>query len=164
VTLFEDLPLQADYVYFQLDDPDQLAAINDSLTSRFPYLETATTDDLRQSNEDLVEQIAQLVTIMGLVSLLIGSIGIVNTMQVIVRRRMVEVAVLKTIGLQAGQVTLLFLTEAFIMGIIGALVGIVLGWGATFAIRGSPKLSSPPIYPSASPPHRQSTALWSACW
>jgi putative ABC transport system permease protein len=68
--------------------------------------------------------------------MLIGSIGIVNTMQVIVRRRTVEVAVLKTLGLQANQITTLFLIEAVVMGVIGSLFGIVLGWGATFLIRG----------------------------
>ena len=73
---------------------------------------------------------------MGLLSLLIGSIGIINTMQVIVRRRTVEVAVLKTLGLQANQITLLFLVEAVLMGIFGSLIGIVLGWGLTFLIRG----------------------------
>jgi len=69
--------------------------------------------------------------------MLIGSIGIINTMQVVVRRRTLEVAVLKTIGLQAGQVTVLFLTEAFIMGVLGSIVGVLFGWAATLLIKGA---------------------------
>ncbi len=137
--LFDDVPVQASTVYVQLDDvtPDLVNDFNARFQERFPYLETTTTEDLRQSYTDFSEAIDQLVTIMGLVSMLIGSIGIVNTMQVIVRRRTVEIAVLKTIGLQANQITVLFLVEALIMGLIGSIVGIILGWLATFVIRGA---------------------------
>ena len=118
------------------DDEERLLAINRAFLERFPYLSTVTTAELRVQNAQISDTLNQLVTIMGLISLLIGGIGIVNTMQVIVRRRTVEVAVLKTLGLQANQVTVLFLVEAFILGIIGSLAGIVLGWVMTFVIRG----------------------------
>ena len=77
-----------------------------------------------------------MVTVMGLVSLLIGGIGIVNTMLVIVSRRTTEIAVLKTIGLEGEQVTVLFLVEAVLMGIFGSLIGIVLGWLAALCDQG----------------------------
>jgi ABC-type antimicrobial peptide transport system permease subunit len=102
----------------------------------YPYLETTTTEMLAQQNQGVSNLISQMVTVVGLVSLLLGSIGIINTMQVIVRRRTVEVAVLKTMGLQAGEVTMLFLVEAFLMGILGSLAGILLGWATTFIIKG----------------------------
>lgn len=123
-------------VYIQLDDPTQVGTLNNRLTQAFPFVDITTTDDLRQQNAELAGQVNQLVTVMGLVSLLLGSIGIINTMQVIVRRRTVEIAVLKAMGLQADQVTILFLVEAFLMGIAGSLLGIVLGWLTTFVIKG----------------------------
>lgn len=137
IDLFDDLKFQVESVYLRADDPAQTDAIAEAFANRFPYLETVTTSDMSEQNEAIVDQIADVVTIMGLVSLLIGSIGIVNTMQVIVRRRTLEVAVLKTVGLQGEQVTILFLTEALIMGVLGGLLGIVMGWGATFIIRGT---------------------------
>lgn len=139
ITLFEDIPTKADSIFLKIDNatPELVNEINNSLTDRFPYFETTTTEDLRQDYTDLSESIDQLVTIMGLVSMLIGSIGIINTMQVIVRRRTVEIAVLKTIGLQANQVTILFLVEAVLMGIIGSIAGVFLGWAAVFFIRGA---------------------------
>lgn len=136
VQYFDGIQPQTDKLYLKVSDPANVSAINAAFISAFPYLSTTTVDNLRENNKDLSDQINQLVTVMGLVSLLLGSIGIINTMQVIVRRRTVEVAVLKTIGLQAGQVTVLFLVEAFIMGVIGSLMGIVLGWVTTFLIKG----------------------------
>ncbi len=137
VSFFPDTSIQADLVYVKLADPSRVGEINSALESQFPFIITTTTDDLRANYTQVSDNINQLVTVMGLLSLLIGSIGIVNTMQVIVRRRTVEVAVLKTLGLQAGQITILFFVEAVLMGIIGSLIGIVLGWGATFLIRGA---------------------------
>jgi ABC-type antimicrobial peptide transport system permease subunit len=130
-----DTPGDITTVYMRLQDPSRVTEINNALIQRFPYFNTRTTEDLRDQNEELVKQLNQLVTIMGLVSLLIGSIGIVNTMQVIVRRRTIEIAVLKTMGLQGNQITILFLVEAFIMGVIGSLIGILLGWATTFVIK-----------------------------
>lgn len=136
VELFDEITPQSESLYFRLDNPERLNEFDNALRAEFPFLETTTTDDLRSNNEELVEQIDQLVTIMGLVSLLVGSIGIVNTMQVIVRRRMLEIAVLKTLGLQAEQVTILFLAEAFLLGIVGSIAGVFLGWASTFVIKG----------------------------
>ncbi|MGQ9850976.1 MAG: ABC transporter permease [Aggregatilineaceae bacterium] len=126
----------ADQVYVRLGDPARVEEVTRAVRQRFDFLETINTVDLEEQNSEVSNAINQLVVIMGLVSLLIGGIGIVNTMLVIVSRRTTEVAVLKTIGLEAEQVTALFLTEAVLMGIFGSLLGIVLGWGAAYAIKG----------------------------
>lgn len=136
-SLFSNVVPQADMVFIKLADPSRVSAVDEGLNAAFPWIITTNTEDLRESYTALSENINQLVTVMGLLSLLIGSIGIINTMQVIVRRRTVEVAVLKTLGLQAGQITILFLVEAVLMGILGSLLGIVFGWGAVFVIRGA---------------------------
>ncbi len=135
--LFTNLKQPAvDKVYFKLQDPTRVSEVNNVLMKQYPFLKTTTIDALRVQNKQISDQVNQLVTVIGLISLLLGSIGIINTMQVIVRRRTVEVAVLKTLGLQGGQVTILFLVEAFIMGVIGSLAGILLGWVTTFVIKG----------------------------
>ncbi|MEL6270171.1 MAG: FtsX-like permease family protein, partial [Chloroflexota bacterium] len=54
-------------------------------------------------------------------------VGIINTMLVMVRRRTMEIATLKTFGLRGGQVASLFVYEAILLGIIGSIVGIVIG-------------------------------------
>ncbi|GAB5490813.1 MAG: hypothetical protein Phog2KO_10280 [Phototrophicaceae bacterium] len=136
VSLFDIEPSFEDF-FFKLESETLTADFERDLSDAFPFFSTTSTIDLRADNEQLVEQISQLSTVMGLISLLIGSIGIVNTMQVVVRRRMLEVAVLKTLGMQGEQITLLFLTEAFLLGIFGSLIGIVLGWLGTFAIQGA---------------------------
>jgi putative ABC transport system permease protein len=136
VSLFDKLKLGADTIYVKLPPTADVRAVKDRFEQRYPYLTDTTTDDLKKQNSQISDAVTQLVTVMGLVSLLIGGIGIVNTMLVIVSRRTTEVAVLKTIGLEAEQVTVLFLVEAVLMGMLGSILGILLGWVAAFAIKG----------------------------
>jgi ABC-type antimicrobial peptide transport system permease subunit len=136
VPLFADLKPGAEQIYIKLSNPDQVDAVNTAFKKRFPYLDTTTTTDLKDQNSQISDYVGELVTVMGLVSLLIGGIGIVNTMLVIVSRRTTEIAVLKTIGLEGEQITVLFLVEAVLMGFFGSLLGIVFGWLAAYAIKG----------------------------
>lgn len=137
ITLFDSTETGISTLYIKLADPTLLDEIDSAFQTQWPYFISTDTGDLEEDYTQLSESIDQLVTVMGLVSLLIGSIGIINTMQVIVRRRTLEIGVLKTLGLQANQITLLFMVEATIMGVIGSIAGIVLGWLTTFIIRGT---------------------------
>ena len=120
-------PPSANEIYLRLSDPRQTVTIDQSLEAAFPFLMSESTADLEARDVRSGNMISLSATLMGLLALLIGSIGIINTMNVIVRRRMLEVAVLKTVGLQGRQVMMLFMVQAFIMGIIGSFVGVVLG-------------------------------------
>jgi ABC-type antimicrobial peptide transport system permease subunit len=134
--LFTDLSFQASNIYVRLPEGADVAQVEKALGEAFGFVRSTTTEDLRRIYTQVSDSVNRLVTVMGLIALLLGSIGIINTMQVIVRRRVLEIAVLKTIGLQASQITVLFLVEAAIMGVIGSVTGVLLGWVLVFAIRG----------------------------
>ena len=135
IDLFDGVRPQVETLWLKLAQPERVAEIDAALRRDFPFLESTTTGDLEQQNERLSRRIRQLVTIMGLISLLVGSIGIMNTMQVVVRRRTLEIAVLKTVGVRNDQVTVMFLIEALLMGLFGSLAGVVLGWGVTLLLK-----------------------------
>ena len=56
-----------------------------------------TVPDLRQQNQTIADYTGQFIVVMGLGAMLIGGVGIVNTMLVMVRRRTEEIAALKDI-------------------------------------------------------------------
>ncbi len=134
--LFEGVPVRSNIAYVKLNEDENVDDVETALREAFPFLRATTTEELRQAYTQISEGVNQLVTVMGLIALLLGSIGIINTMQVIVRRRVQEIAVLKTVGLQANQITQLFLVEALMMGVIGSIAGVLLGWVLVFAIKG----------------------------
>ena len=80
--------------------------------------------------------LAMILNDIGLLGLLVSGIGIANTMQVLLRRRRKEVAVWKTIGYSAKQIQSMFVTEAFILGLGGSLVGAGLGVLLSFGMVG----------------------------
>ena len=86
-----------------------------------------TVTEVLEENTIISDVIGRFIVIMGLGALLIGGIGIINTMLVMVGRRTMEIAAMKTFGLKGGQVGSLFLAEAFLLGVMGSIVGCVLG-------------------------------------
>ena len=63
----------------------------------------------------------------GILGLLVGGVGIANTMQVLLRRRQRETAIWKTLGYRAGDLHLIFSLEAGLLGLAGSLLGAGLG-------------------------------------
>ena len=125
--LFADTPPLIQQIYVRLARPELVDSVSAEIQEAFPFFELTTTSEIATQNEGISDALRDLVTVMGMISLLIGSIGVINTMQVVVRRRMQEIAILKTLGLQGRQVNLLLLTESFLMGLLGSLFGLALG-------------------------------------
>ncbi|MEM3578960.1 MAG: FtsX-like permease family protein, partial [Candidatus Bathyarchaeia archaeon] len=63
------------------------------------------------------------------ISLLVAGIGIMNIMIVSLMERTREIGILKALGMKNRTVLLVFLTEAAIIGLMGAFIGVGTGWG-----------------------------------
>jgi putative ABC transport system permease protein len=84
-------------------------------------------------------QTLQLMTMMtaaiAVVALLVGGVGIMNMMLVTVTERIHEIGIRKAIGASNQQILRQFMTEAFALCIIGALVGVLVSFGAIGLLR-----------------------------
>ena len=69
-----------------------------------------------------------LLSVVGTIALTIAALGIANTLLMAVLERFQEIGVCKAIGASDGDLFVLFLTEAGIIGLLGGLSGIALGW------------------------------------
>ncbi|PPF79525.1 hypothetical protein C5B96_12470 [Subtercola sp. Z020] len=105
-----------------------------------------------------VDQVAQFVTVMLIVvdvltsfSVLVAAIGLGSNLSMSVLQRRREIAVLRSLGLTAGQARRMILAESVIVAVVGAALGVILGvlYGfvganATFGIQGfTPPVLSP---------------------
>jgi len=61
------------------------------------------------------------------VALIVGGVGLMNTMYTAVLERTREIGILKSVGARDGQVLVLFLIDSGMMGLIGGVLGLVLG-------------------------------------
>jgi putative ABC transport system permease protein len=80
-------------------------------------------------DEQMSEMFDFMLKYAGILGLVIGGIGIANTMQVLLTRRKEEVAILKTLGYAQRDMVTLFVVETAIMGMSGSLLGVGLGAG-----------------------------------
>ena len=62
------------------------------------------------------------------IALIIGGIGIMNTMYTSVLERTREVGILKSLGATNQNILLLFLVESGLLGLLGGVIGIILGF------------------------------------
>ena len=69
------------------------------------------------------------------ISLVVAGIMVMNVMLVAVSQRTSEIGLLKALGAPAGRITILFLTEATILSLCGAIFGILIGYGAVWIVR-----------------------------
>jgi putative ABC transport system permease protein len=64
----------------------------------------------------------------AIIALFVGGLSVINTMTMSVSERTREIGVRKAIGASDGQIVRQFLTEAGIIGLIGGISGLFLGW------------------------------------
>ncbi len=88
-----------------------------------------TSEELFQSFTIILDIIQAVIVGIAAISLVVGSIGVMNTMYTAVLERTREIGILKAVGAKNRDVMLLFLIESGLYGLIGGLVGIAFGLG-----------------------------------
>ncbi|WP_161927514.1 ABC transporter permease [Gordonia crocea] len=102
-------------------------------------LKIQTGDEVRQESKDAINRFLQIFTYILLafagIGIIVGTFLIYNTFAMIVAQRNRELALLRAIGANRRQVSRSVLTEALIVGLLGAAVGLVAGIGLAAALR-----------------------------
>ena len=103
--------------------------------------ELLTTEQLGDELELGLNRLIGLFDVLALLAVVIGGLGIVNTLTVGVAERSREIAILRSHGMTVGQVQAMVVSEASIMGAVGGLAaaaaGMLVAWVAvTFGTPG----------------------------
>ena len=81
-----------------------------------------------------IDQLRDFLSVIGLVALLLGGIGVASGVNAFVMRKIDTVAILRCLGATSGQVLTIYLVQAVVMGFVGAAVGALLGIGIQVAM------------------------------
>ena len=77
-------------------------------------------------------------TAVSLTILMVAGFGIYNIMSMTINQKIREIAILKAMGFSGGDVTTIFLTQAMVIGLIGGVIGLGLGFCLAEAINHIP--------------------------
>lgn len=148
-----------DGVFIALDDARDLFDKPDEISAMTVHL--LPGEDMNQVAEDVERKLKrardnenfqvftpqqileQMSTILGIVeivlagiaaiSLLVGGIGIMNSMYTSVLERTREIGVMKAVGATNSDILTMFLLESGLIGLVGGLIGVGLGTGIAFS-------------------------------
>jgi len=118
-----------------IDKDIAISDIKDILRQRHRIAADEKDDFSVVSQEQMIGTMQQLAGIMTVflgslagISLLVGSIGIMNIMLVSVTERTREIGIRKAVGAKRRDILLQFLFEAGTLSLVGGAIGMVIGW------------------------------------
>ena len=111
------------------------SAAAQQLQHHFGTASIATSQQAFEKEQTEVQNVHYFLQIIALLALLIGGVGIANTMQVLMVRRRTEIAMLKTVGYVPRNLLALFGLEAGLLGLIGGGIGAIAGVGVAFGVK-----------------------------
>jgi len=93
--------------------------------------------DITQANAqfDTGTTIRNLITYaVSITLLLVAGFGIYNILNMLIYEKMNDIAILKATGFSGNDVQLIFITQAIIIGLVGGLLGLLVGYGISSII------------------------------
>lgn len=123
-------------ILVKIVDPQFSENVSKAIESKFPPY--SVTVFVPSALMHQVDNILSLITIFLLavasISLIVAGVGIMNIMTVSVMERTREIGILKAIGAKSRTVLSMFLTETMLIGIMGGTIGIITGYGLSYAL------------------------------
>jgi putative ABC transport system permease protein len=87
---------------------------------------SSISETIDQANK-VFQAVQLLLMSFGVIALIVSAIGMFNTMTITLLERTEEIGIMKSIGASPVSISLMFIMEATLMGLLGSLMGIFLG-------------------------------------
>lgn len=124
-------------IQVNIKDRDQTKEIVDRLSASVPY----QIESWQTANQQLVaaSQLRNIIaSAVSLTILLVAGFGIYNIMNMTINEKIREIAILKAMGFSGRDILHIFLTQAVIIGVIGGITGVLLGYGISTMVNQVP--------------------------
>jgi putative ABC transport system permease protein len=133
---------QVNVILDDIDDADTATeAIEDKLNRKEDEVAVQDSSRMMESITSTVSTMTTFVMAIAGISLLVAATSIFNVMMMSVTERVREIGILRSIGTQKGEVLRMFIYEAVILGLVGAVIGaimsLLLGWLVVLAMVGT---------------------------
>ena len=111
------------------DDEATIESVSEAIDEAFSdQVSVSSSTALLNTMASIFSTVELFLTGIAAISLLVAGIGIMNIMIVSLMERTREIGILKALGMKSRSVLMIFLCESLIIGLIGAVIGIIAGW------------------------------------
>ncbi|PIP34388.1 hypothetical protein COX21_03205 [Candidatus Falkowbacteria bacterium CG23_combo_of_CG06-09_8_20_14_all_41_10] len=117
---------QYDELKVKVSANEHIGGVRDEIINK-GFLVSSLSDTIDQANK--IFRIIQIIlSLFGLIALIVSAIGMFNTMTITLLERINEIGIMRAIGVTGRDIRLLFLMESAIMGFLGGVGGIIVGY------------------------------------
>ncbi len=139
-----DINEEVDLIVAQVENKNKIEEVAQDLEKKF-----RKDRNLKEGEEDFsiqtplqalsgVNNILSIINIIiigiAAISLLVGAIGITNTMYTSVLERTKEIGIMKAIGAENKDILFVFIIESGLLGLVGGIIGVIIGLGLAFGV------------------------------
>lgn len=131
-------------IYVSIDGESDSDVVQEEITTVLMNAHHVTADTLdftitsQKTMQETISNITGTLTLflggIGAVSLLVGAIGVANTMFMSVLERTKEIGILKALGMTSDEITMMFLIESGFIGLIGGIFGLLLSFVVSYVM------------------------------
>lgn len=112
-----------------------LTTVNDKIKNEYnDTLRTITAEEMTQTIDDTLGMINSATTAIEALAIIIGGLGVINTMMMTVFERTREIGVLKSVGWSKKRILSMIMGESIVLTIISGIIGSILGVLAVFIL------------------------------
>ena len=112
-----------------MEEADKKLMISRHLTEKEKDFRISSAKSTQETMSDITQTMTLFLGAIAAVSLLVGAVGIANTMFTSVLEKTKEIGIMKSIGAKNRDIMMIFLLNSAIVGLVGGLLGICLGTG-----------------------------------
>lgn len=106
-------------------NPDKMATV---IEGEIPDIDAMGPEGFKKSVQEPLKIFNQIIYAIALVSLAVGGLSVINTMTMSVAERTREIGIRKAIGASNGAIMRQFIAESAVIGLLGGLLGLGLGY------------------------------------
>ena len=132
-------PRKSTMVAVKLVDSKDSEEVVDLINQKFPDVHASLSGEFAENLPDM-KNTGEMLGAVSFMALLIGGVGIMNTMLMAVLERTREIGALRSLGWKRRDIIKMILSESFLLSIIGGISGIIIAFLIVFSLAQVPSL------------------------
>jgi putative ABC transport system permease protein len=115
-------------IIVKVKDHDYVDKVRKQIEDNLRGVAVFEADEYMEANAQALESFRGVILAISMIALFAAILGMMNTMTMTLRERRHDIAVMKAVGVSNKSVALIYSVEALLLGFLGGIVGVMLGF------------------------------------